>query len=84
MGGKGSMIGLELIMWSQGQWKAWKKTAPNGTDRQTNKQTNMATQWLNRPSGADSVKIQLKIGGQSFDERWQTLQNILNKWWSYV
>ena len=46
------MRGQELIMWSQGQWAASKKTATDGADRQTDKQihghgnsmTNLA-QW---------------------------------------
>ena len=59
------MRGLELIMWSKGQWEALKKTESNGADRQTNRQTDrhldIATLWLNRPSGADSVKIWLTL-----------------------
>ena len=43
----------EFIMWSQGQWEASQKTAPNGANRQTN----MATFSLNWPNWADSVKI---------------------------
>ena len=31
----GPMRGLELIMWSQGQWEASEKTAPDGAHRQT-------------------------------------------------
>ena len=37
------MKGLELIMWSQGQWEASKKTSPDGADRQTDKQTHRQT-----------------------------------------
>ena len=48
---------LELIMWSQGQWKASEKNAPYGVDIQSDIRTDMAILWLNRPSGADSVKI---------------------------
>ena len=47
------MRGLELIMWPQGQWEASKKTAADGTDTQTHRQTDMATLWLNRPSEND-------------------------------
>ena len=31
----GSMRGLELIMWCQGQWEASEKTAPDGADSHT-------------------------------------------------
>ena len=34
-----------------------KKIAPNGANRQTSRQLDMATLWLNRPRWADSVKI---------------------------
>ena len=34
----GPMRGLELIMWPQWQWKALKKTASHGTNRQTDMQ----------------------------------------------
>ena len=51
------MRGLELIMWSQGQCEASKKTASHGANKQTHTQTDIATPWLNRPSGANSVKI---------------------------
>ena len=45
-------------MGSQGRWKASKKTASDGTtNRHTDTQTDVATLWLNQPSGADSVKI---------------------------
>ena len=50
----GPMRGLELIMWSQGQWEALEKTASDDANRQTD----IATLWLKRPSGANSVKIQ--------------------------
>ena len=33
------MRGLKLIMWPEGQWEASKKTAPDGTDRQTHTHT---------------------------------------------
>ena len=33
------MRGLELILWSQGQWEASEKTASNGADKHTNKHT---------------------------------------------
>ena len=48
----GPMKGLELIMWPQGKWKA-KKLYPMA---QTDIPTDMATLWLNRPSGVNSVK----------------------------
>ena len=46
--------GLELIMWFQGQWEALEKTAPNGANRQTSRQTDTRTwqlyDWI-RPVG---------------------------------
>ena len=36
----GPKRGLELIMWSQGRWEAYKKTAPNGADTKTDILTN--------------------------------------------
>ena len=61
-GGGGPMRGLELIMWPEGQWEALMKTAPDGShgrtgDTRTDGRTDMATLWLNWPSGADSVKF---------------------------
>ena len=39
-GGGGPMRGLEMIMWPQSQWQASKKkNAPDGANRQTDKQT---------------------------------------------
>ena len=35
--------------------KGLRKTEPNGADIQADIQTDMATLWLNHPSGADSV-----------------------------
>ena len=32
------MRGRDLVMWSEGQWEASTKTAPDGADRQTDKQ----------------------------------------------
>ena len=39
------MIGIQLIMWLGGQWEASKKTAPDGASTQTDRHTDMETQW---------------------------------------
>ena len=66
-----------------GQWEAWNWSCDlraNGRPkknctrwhRTTDKQTEMATLWLNRRSGADSVKINTK--------KWKKLHMTLNMW----
>ena len=38
-----------LIMWPGGQWEALKKIALEGDNKQTHRQTDIATLWKNRP-----------------------------------
>ena len=59
----GPMRGLELIMWSQGQWEASEKTAPDGTNRQTSGhgESPLATLWPTRPSWWNISLISLSI-----------------------
>ena len=46
---------------TSGPLRGLKKTAPNGKNRQTDKRLDMATLGLNRPSGANSVKTNMKL-----------------------
>ena len=66
------MRGRDLVMWSEGQWEASKKTSLDGTDRQTD----MATLWPTRPSGAELVKtfhtlLSFRRDTQLRDRAWQ-------------
>ena len=54
--GGGPIRGLERIIWPQGQWEAKKKLHFTQWRRHTDIQTDMATLWLNRPNGANSLK----------------------------
>ena len=52
----------DLVMWPVGQWEASKNIEWRGqTHRQTNRQTDIATLWLNRPSGPIQWKSIIKL-----------------------
>ena len=72
----GPMRGLELIMWHEGQWEASKKLAQRR--RTTDPQTNMATLWLNRPSGGrfhQSFQIQPNPENKSLEQSQKIFKN---------
>ena len=66
----------ELIMSKVFANKGPKKTAPDGAEPHTSPQTDMATLWLNWPSGANSVKNCGKVV-----KEWYNICEIVKEGW---